>query len=98
MSTGIGNGIAIPHGKADSVPHLAGAFGITSAPIEFDSLDGEPVRLIILLVSPTGESGPHIRALANISRLLSNDEFRCRLTDAASADEVVSIVAGTAES
>ena len=92
MSTGIGGGIAIPHGKADSVTHLAGALGIAAEPIEFDSVDGEPVRLIILLVSSASDSGPHIRALSRISRLLADNGFRKRLTAAPSAADVISII------
>ena len=92
MSTEIGHGVAVPHGKADSVTHLTGALGITSEPIEFDSVDGKPVRLIILMVSPASETGPHIKALAHISKLFSNESFRERLIDAETADEVIGII------
>jgi fructose-specific phosphotransferase system IIA component len=92
MSTGIGNGVAIPHGKTEGVSHIVGAIGITAGPLEFDSVDKEPVRLVILMVSSAAETGPHIRALSRISRLLADETFRQRLIDAPTADDVVEIV------
>ncbi len=92
MPTGIGHGVAAPHAKADSVTRLTGALGVTSQPMEFDSVDGEPVRLIILMVSPASENGPYVEALTHISRLFRNESFRERLIDAGSADELISVV------
>ena len=66
-STGIGSGIAIPHGKCHAVKELVMALGIAQDPIDFESVDGHPVTIIILLVSPTDQTGPHIQALAAIS-------------------------------
>ena len=92
MSTGIGDGIAIPHGKSDAVVRLAAALGTQKRGVDFESLDGEPAYVFFLLVSPANVSGPHIKALARISRLLKNDEFKKKLTNAASAEEIISII------
>jgi fructose PTS system EIIBC or EIIC component len=87
LSTGIGNGVAIPHGKSPVVSSLVMAAGCTTQPVEFDSLDGEPVRLFFLLVGPETAAGPHIKALSRISRLVRRDDARDRLIHSASADE-----------
>ena len=92
MSTGIGDGIAIPHGKSDAVLRLAAALGTQKRGVDFESLDGEPAYVFFLLVSPANVSGPHIKALARISRLLKNDDFKKKLIDAASPEEIVSII------
>ena len=91
MSTGIGQGIAIPHGKCDVVSETQITFGLTESPIDFESLDGEPVQIFFLLVSPPEMTGPHIRTLARISRLLSSDGVRSELAGAKSADEVLAL-------
>jgi mannitol/fructose-specific phosphotransferase system IIA component (Ntr-type) len=88
MSTGIGQGVAIPHGKSDLVADTEMAFGITAQPIDFASLDGKPVSIFFLLISGTERSGPHIKALAQISRLLSSNRVRDGLTTATTADDV----------
>ena len=75
-STGIGQGVGIPHGKTNSVKRLVAAFGISHAGINFDALDGEPVYLFFLLVAPEDSSGPHLKGLARISRLLKDKFFR----------------------
>ena len=80
MSTGIGQGIAIPHGKSDAVAAMEVAFGIPKKAIPFDALDGDPVEVFFLLVSPPDLTGPHIRALAQISRMLSSDALRSEVT------------------
>ena len=79
MSTGIGHGIAIPHGKSEFVKELGGVLGIKSEGVEFDSLDGHPTYIFFLLVSPMDVSGPHIKALSRISRLLKGEDFRNEL-------------------
>jgi fructose-specific phosphotransferase system IIA component len=84
-STGIGSGIAIPHGKCSAVRELVMALGITREPIDFDSVDGKPVSIVILLVSPLDQTGPHIQALARISRLMLDEEFKSALEKAPSA-------------
>lgn len=88
QSTGTGAGIAIPHGKCNAVKELVMAIGIAHQPIEFGSVDGRPVTILILLVSPANQTGPHIQALASISRLMLNEQFRQRLERVTSAEEV----------
>ena len=77
-STGIGQGIAIPHGKTDKVNELIAVMGISHKGVNFDALDGEPVYIFFLLVTPKDTSGPHLKALAQISRLL-RDSYFCEL-------------------
>jgi len=93
-STGIGSGIAIPHGKCTAVKELVIAIGIAAEPIDFESVDGKPVSIIILLVSPSDQTGPHIQALAKISRLMLDEEFRQGLRKAGSADEAYELLSG----
>ena len=76
MSTGIGNGVAIPHGKTRLLDRLVAACAVSKAGIEFESMDGEPSTLFILLVSPESLRGPHVKALANVSRLLKEESVR----------------------
>lgn len=85
LSTGIGKGVAIPHGKSGAVPELCMAAGRTAEPVDFDALDGEPVRLVFLLVGPESEAGPHIKALSRISRIVRREPVRERLISADSA-------------
>jgi PTS system nitrogen regulatory IIA component len=92
MSTGIGDGIAIPHGKSDAVIKLAAALGTQRRGVDFEALDGEPAYVFFLLVSPVNVSGPHIKALARISRLLKNDDFKKRLVAASTTEEIVSVI------
>ena len=75
-STAIGQGIAIPHGKSDSVNKLIASLGISKKGIDFDSLDGEPAYIFFLLIAPIDSAGPHLKALARISRLLKDKYFR----------------------
>lgn len=92
MSTGIGDGIAIPHGKSDAVTELSAALGIHKRGVDFEALDGEPAFVFFLLVSPANVSGPHIRALARISRMLKNDGFKKKLIEAESPQDILSII------
>ena len=92
MSTGIGDGIAIPHGKSAAVTELVAAMGTQRRGVDFDALDGEPAFVFFLLVSPANVSGPHIKALARISRLLKNDEFKKKLIEADSAEEIIATI------
>lgn len=85
-STGIGSGIAIPHGKCNAVKELVMALGITQEPIEFQSVDRKPVSIVILLVSPLDQTGPHIQALAQISRLMLDETFKNALQGMSSAE------------
>jgi len=89
MSTGVGNGFAIPHGKTDGVSDVVAAFGVTAQPIDFQSLDEKPVRLVFLLVGRDNMVGPHIKLLSRISRLMSKEEFRARLLTIGTAREVI---------
>ncbi len=87
-STGIGKGLAVPHGKSPSCSGLAMAIGKPQEPLEFDSVDGKPCDLIVLLASSVDRTGPHIQALACISRLWLNEEFRRAVITADKADAV----------
>lgn len=91
-STGIGSGIAIPHGKCSGVKELVMAIGITKDPIDFDSIDNKPVSIIILLASPIDRTGPHIQALARISRLMLDGDFKSKLENASSPEEVYELI------
>ena len=91
-STGIGSGIAIPHGKCKAVRELVMAIGIAAEPIDFVSVDGKPVTIVLLLVSPADQTGPHIRALARISRLMLDQEFKQALETATSAEQVYELL------
>ena len=91
-STGIGSGIAIPHGKCDAVDKLVMAIGIAGEPIDFASVDDKPVKIIILLLSPADQTGPHIQALARISRLMLDEEFKISLENATSAEQVYELL------
>lgn len=75
-STGIGQGVGIPHGKTNVVKKLVAAFGIAPQGVNFDALDGEPVYIFFLLVAPEDSAGPHLKGLARISRLLKDKYFR----------------------
>lgn len=77
-STGIGQGIAIPHGKTDRVKELSAVLGISRKGVNFEALDGEPVYIFFLLVAPKDTAGPHLKALAQISRIL-RDSYFCEL-------------------
>ncbi len=89
MSTGVGDGFAIPHGKTDAVSDIVGSFAITAEPIDYESLDEKPVRLVFLLVSKANMVGPHIKLLSRISRLMNKADFRNRLLTVNSPSEVI---------
>lgn len=93
-STGIGEGIAIPHGKSCDTKRLILAIGIPSNPIEFDSIDGKPVRMLALLLSPADKIAEHIKALGRVSRLMNDPEFREIAGNAESPDEVYQYIKG----
>ena len=92
-TTGIGYGLAIPHGKSDGCRSLVIAAGKPAAPVDFQSLDGRPVTFVVLLVSPPDQTGPHIQALAKISRLMNIEEFRAAVASADSADALYQAIA-----
>jgi len=87
LSTGIGFGVAIPHGRTPSVPDLAMVAGVTAAPVAFDALDGEPVRVLFLLVGPERSAGEHCKALSRIARLARSESLRTQLLQSRSGDE-----------
>lgn len=89
MSTGVGNGFAIPHCKTDAVSEIVAAFGITAQPIDYESLDERPVRLVFLLVGRDNLVGPHIKLLSRISRLMHKEDFRNRLLEKQTPAEVL---------
>lgn len=89
MSTGVGNGFAIPHGKTDAVADVVAAFGVTAQPIDYQALDDRPVRLVFMLVGKDSMVGPHIKLLSRISRLMNKEEFRNRLLGARTAKEIL---------
>ena len=91
-STGLGQGIAIPHGKSDCINKLVAAFGVSRSGVQFDSLDGEPAHLFFLLVAPEDAAGPHLKALARISRLLKDKHFRDSLQNAIDEKQLVKIM------
>ncbi len=92
-STGIGQGVGIPHGKTDSLRRLVGALGISKTGVDFDSLDGEPTHILFLLIAPEDSAGPHLKALAKISRLLKDKFFREKLVKAKTKKEIIDIIA-----
>ncbi|MBM4017446.1 MAG: PTS sugar transporter subunit IIA [Planctomycetes bacterium] len=91
-TTGIGQGVGIPHGKHASIPTLTAALGISERGIEFESIDGEKVRLVFVLLARVDDPGPHVRALAEIARLVQTPGFFRKLTDAKSPREVLEIL------
>lgn len=91
-STGIGRGVAIPHTKHNSVERLIGTVAISNKGIAFDSLDGEPVHVFVLLISPQDRPGDHLRALENVSRSLRDDNFVGALRAATTREEILALL------
>lgn len=91
-STGIGQGIAIPHGKTDKVKELVAVLGISEKGVNFEALDGEPVYIFFLLVAPKDTAGPHLKALAQISRLLRDTYFCDLLKRCKTAEEAYELI------
>jgi mannitol/fructose-specific phosphotransferase system IIA component (Ntr-type) len=96
-STGIGRGVAIPHTKHAGVDKLVGTIAVSPAGVAFDSLDGEPVFVFVLLISPQDRPGDHLRALENVSRSLRNDHFVQELRQAKTRERVVQLLDGADE-
>lgn len=92
MSTGIGDGVAIPHAKSEEVRELVAAFGCSREGVDYDALDGKPVHLIFLLVAQEKASASYLKALAQISRFLKHRHFRERLTRSKDAKEVLDLI------
>jgi PTS system nitrogen regulatory IIA component len=91
-STAIGDGIAIPHGKLDSLGQLVGVLGRSPAGIEFESIDGKPTHLVFMLVAPVNSTGAHLKALARLSRLFRDADFRSRLMRAPDRDAMYQVI------
>lgn len=98
MSTGLQNGIAIPHGKTDTVESLVAAIGIKKEGIPFDSLDGQPAQIILMTISPANRTGPHIQFLADISRSLHDNAIREKVLNATTVDELLENICGGSDS
>lgn len=92
MTTGVGNGIAIPHCKHSSCPNFAASMGIQSKGIDFEAIDKKKVKIIFLLVGPENNPGLHIKLLSRISRLMSNEELRQQLISSKSSAEALSLI------
>ena len=92
MSTGIGNGVAIPHGKARASDRMVAAFAVSPTGVDFEAVDGEPAHLFILLVSPENVGAAHVKVLANIARLLKEESVRKQLRDAGSAQALLAAI------
>ena len=91
-STAIGQGVAIPHAKSDCVDKLIATFGLSRKGVDFDSLDGELAHIFFLLVAPVDSAGPHLKALARISRLLKDKYFRDSLRSCQDKDSIISTI------
>jgi nitrogen PTS system EIIA component len=91
-STGVGSGIAIPHGKLPKLEKLVGLFARLERPIDFESLDGQPVDLIFLLLAPEGAGADHLKALAKVARLLREAEVVAKLRELRDADAIYSVL------
>ncbi|AFH48584.1 Ntr-type phosphotransferase system IIA domain protein [Ignavibacterium album JCM 16511] len=91
MSTGVGKGFAIPHGKTDSVKEILAAFGRKKEGIDYDALDGNPVNLIFLLVGKETMISAHIKLLSRISRMMNKDDFRIRIMNAETSEEIMNV-------
>lgn len=91
MSTGVGKGFAIPHGKTNAVNEILAAFGKTNEPIDYQALDNQPVHLVFLLVGKDNMVSTHIKLLSRISRMMTKEDFREKLMQAKSSDEILEI-------
>jgi fructose-specific phosphotransferase system IIA component len=91
-TTGIGHGLAIPHGKSAGMTSIAMAIGKPRSPMDFQAIDAQPVKLIVLLASPPDRTSDHIQALARISRLMTMDEFRGRIYSASTSSEIYDLL------
>ncbi|MDX2147203.1 MAG: PTS sugar transporter subunit IIA [Planctomycetota bacterium] len=92
-TTGIGHGLAIPHGKCQGIPKVAMAIGKPAKPMDFEAIDGQPVRLVVLLASPPDRTSDHIQALARVSKLMAMDQLRHSIYDAPTAADVYALLA-----
>ena len=91
-STGIGGGVGIPHGKLKNLDNIVLGFGRSRNGVNFESMDSKPTHIFFLLVTPENSTGLHLKMLARISRLLKDESFKERLTNASSRDEIFTII------
>ena len=91
VSTGVGKGFAIPHGKTDEITDVTASFCILKEPVDFDSIDSEPVKFVFLLVGKDSLLNAHIKLLSRISRIMNNDKFRDKLGEAKTPREVLDL-------
>ena len=94
-STGVGNGVAIPHGKLPKLTQVFGLFARLDRPVDFDALDGQQVDLVFLLLAPEGAGADHLKALARVARLLRDPEVARKLRDARDASAIYSVLSLT---
>jgi PTS system nitrogen regulatory IIA component len=92
-STGVGNGVAIPHGKLPNLTRMFGLFARLDRPIDFEALDGQPVDLAFLLLAPEGAGADHLKALARVARLLRDSEVARKLRESRDADSIYAVLA-----
>ncbi len=92
MSTGIGKGFALPHGKTNAVTETIGAFLTLKTPMDFQALDNQPVSCVFMLIGRENNVGTHLRLLSKISRMMNNDNFRLAIQKAASSEEIISLL------
>jgi nitrogen PTS system EIIA component len=92
-STGIGEGVAIPHGKLQGLSQLCASFGVSRGGVDFEAIDGKPTHLFFALVAPENSAGVHLKALARISRLFKNPRFRQAILEAKNAQDIYSLIA-----
>ena len=93
LSTGVGEGLALPHARSAAVLASVAALATLAAPVEYDALDGAPVGLVLLLAGPLGDPGAHVRLLAHVSRLMSRAGVRARLLASTDADDFCAALA-----
>lgn len=92
MSTGMEHGLAIPHGKTDTVDRLLVSMGLKPEGMDFDCMDGEPARILLLTLSPASSTGPHVRFMAEVSRLMSSGEVREQVLSAQTPEDIVEVL------
>jgi PTS system nitrogen regulatory IIA component len=91
-STGIDGGIGIPHGKLKELDSLILGFGLSKSGVNFESMDGRPTHIFFLLFTPENSTGLHLKLLARISRILKNNDFKTKLINVSTADEVIAVI------
>ena len=92
MTTGVGDGVAIPHGAVDNADHFSAALGVSDTGIDFEALDGGRVHIVVLLIVPRRSFGRHVRTLASVARLMNRHDLRTAIRDAEDASSVVGII------